>query len=359
MIVGAGPSGATAAACLARRGWRVAVVGPRPGAVARGETLAAEARSVLAGAGLWELVERLGRPCHSSWSVWGTPWPHRRDPLAGPWGPPWHVDVGRLTDALLDLAVRFGARLYPGRARVGRGGAPAAVSFELDGGQEEVTAGFLLDASGRAALGARAFGASRLTVDHQVAVTTWMRVDSPAVSTLVEATETGWWSTLADAGRLYLNYFTDPDLLPRPLALDAELRGAPHTAARVRAAGRGARPRLAVTSGSVLNRVAGCGWAAIGDAAATFDPLAGMGLHHALNSAVTAADAVHGALLGTEDGLDDYARSERDLFHEHLRARRRRYAAEGRWADRPFWRRRTRRVVPERPARRPVSLCPC
>ena len=91
---------------------------------------------------------------------------------------------------------------------------------------------------------------------------------------------------------------TDPDLLP-PGSRDAEiwfslLDGAFHTGRRLAdgAYRPASLPRVVAASGGRLEPMAGPGWAAVGDAAMCYDPLASHGLTVALASGRDVAEAV-------------------------------------------------------------------
>ena len=89
-----------------------------------------------------------------------------------------------------------------------------------------------------------------------------------------------------------------------------------------------------------LERAAGDGWLACGDAALAFDPLAAQGLFNALYTGLAAAAAIVGSLNGEAGAIEAYA-DEIDVvcaaYRGHLAAW---YGIERRWPGSPFWRRR-------------------
>ena len=89
-----------------------------------------------------------------------------------------------------------------------------------------------------------------------------------------------------------------------------------------------------------LDRSAGPGWIAAGEAAAAFDPLSSMGIGYAITSGIHAARALDAALNGYTDHLATYADDTRRHFQEFTSSRGRYYAIERRWPDAPFWSRR-------------------
>ena len=90
-------------------------------------------------------------------------------------------------------------------------------------------------------------------------------------------------------------------------------------------------PVRRVDAGSArLDRVGGDGWLAIGDAAMAVDPIASQGLMIALATGLAAG----------ETSLEDYTAFVETSWRAYARTRRACYAAEERWGNAPFWRRR-------------------
>ncbi|HZG41336.1 MAG TPA: hypothetical protein VEY93_00150, partial [Longimicrobium sp.] len=75
--------------------------------------------------------------------------------------------------------------------------------------------------------------------------------------------------------------------------------------------------------------------------ALAFDPLSSQGILTALYSAEKGAAAAYHALAGRADAQPRYAALLKSIFAGYLHGHRLAYAAERRWPDEPFWRRRT------------------
>jgi len=95
-----------------------------------------------------------------------------------------------------------------------------------------------------------------------------------------------------------------------------------------------------------LDRVAGPGWLATGDAAASFDPLSSQGIVTAL---VLGRGAGEAATMQGEPYA--YAGAVERVVAEHLAERLAYYALEDRFSTTPFWARR--RLQPQ-----PVGAAP-
>jgi flavin-dependent dehydrogenase len=350
-VIGGGPAGSAAALELARRGRAVVLLertrfdGPR-----FGETLPPEINPLLRRLGAWEAFLAT-KPLESPGTVsaWGSPSPSETDFIGNPHGGGWHVDRNAFDAMLCTLAASVGVRALAGtralrcRREADAAGGHWAIDVAHDGepGDEHarIRARFVVDATGRN--GVRLDGDdARLVDDTLVAVFLQFAHDDgpPAdLRTLVEAAPDGWWYCAAlPGGRTVTAFFVDPDFyVDAGVVLGEQLSRAPLTCARVGAA-RLVRSDVVHVSSSVRKRAAGDGWAAAGDAAASYDPLSGYGITKALSNAGALAEAV------AHDDLGAYASSVRREYDAYVAQKRSYYALERRWEDAPFWRARRR-----------------
>lgn len=364
LVAGAGPAGAALAIALKNA---LANAGPidvllvecAPPAARFGETLPGAASALLRRLGVFDAFERAGHPQSlGQASVWGSSHLDWRDAFTDPQGPGWRLDRERFDAALVDAAVSRGCRLlrpatvldlqrddnaaWPWRVRLGAGSAPA----------RDVQCRFVVDATGRRAALARRLGVARERSDALVCdglVVPQTDANDLDGFALVEAVRHGWfYSARLAGGERLIAWHGDFDLAPHGAQENASLLAA---AARTQAVSRFvnvAAPvrRIArVAAWSARSAAStGPGWAAVGDAACCFDPLSSQGLFNALYGGVRLGAAV-AAWLGTgaEAPLTGYAH-EIDAVWSAYRAHHRRYhASEPRWADQPFWQRRTQR----------------
>ncbi len=91
---------------------------------------------------------------------------------------------------------------------------------------------------------------------------------------------------------------------------------------------------------SRLDAIAGEGWFAIGDAAAAYDPLSSHGVAAAMGSGFYGGHAVADLLDGRDEARPAYLDLMQRAYGAYLDLLRERYAAERRWPEAPFWRRR-------------------
>jgi flavin-dependent dehydrogenase len=101
-----------------------------------------------------------------------------------------------------------------------------------------------------------------------------------------------------------------------------------------------APPRATDASVAHLDRVAGPGWLATGDAVASFDPLSSQGIVTAVVLGRAAGEAAT-----RPEAPYAYAAAVERLFAGHLADRLAYYSLEERFAGSPFWARRRERAL--------------
>jgi flavin-dependent dehydrogenase len=355
-VVGGGPAG-TACALTFRRYSDLRVVVLERGdysATRVGETIGPGLRPLLVYLGLWEKFIRDGhRPAHATAASWGSDEIFRQEFFFAGRGEGWHLDRRRFDRRLaLEVGEAGGTMLlkcaFRSIARARSGGWLLAAEPK-DGRQLQISARFVIDATGRAAAVARHLDARPEVVDQLVGVTGFIDFREPFQDehfALVEACAEGWWySACLPRRRMAVAFMTDAEIVRE---LDAQhvpgwrslLAATRHTRARVES---GTQPKILFVrpAGSqMLRPPAGDGWLAVGDAAAAFDPLSSMGIGHALSTGMHAARAVQGALQGDDELLNKYVKGIAKNFKQFLEIRRSFYAAEQRWTEAPFWNRR-------------------
>ena len=165
----------------------------------------------------------------------------------------------------------------------------------------------------------------------------------------LEAFESGWWyATALPGGLAVATCMTDADALPHARGqLGAfwrdSLRHAPRTAEWIGQGGTETVVRTVAADTSRLESVSGPGWVAVGDAAASYDPLSSRGIFMALTTGVAAAAMIALVLRHDRPGaLKAYSDWLRSDFSRYLDQRRGYYAAvAARWPASSFWTRRS------------------
>lgn len=311
LVAGAGPAGATIARLLALRGRRVVLVDPGTRRTERLEVIAPAACRVVEAAAIAHLLHdaSLARPCSGIRRRWGTTDMEVDDFLRRPGGKGYVVDRAPFDDALRAIAMEAGVDCVTGRVVAARReGGDVIVDVQSGAQRLPIAAGLVVDATGRPSAVARRMGARRMLSERLVAE----RRPLDALRISDRATP---WLDVDGALDAWSYQVSGPDGRREAWAIYRS---------RERA---GCSRSRADASSAILSHAAGDGWVAIGDAAASFDPVTSQGLVNALSTALVAA----GAIL-SPDGLDENAREVYSdavaaTFHHSEAGRARVYAA--------------------------------
>ncbi|MER8470460.1 hypothetical protein NKH23_13700 [Mesorhizobium sp. M1328] len=288
-IIGNGPAALVAAIALARREWKIKLITPprRRPYQPRIDVLGASALPVLLRLGLSiDEIHAVARPCPGSCSRWDTCDAHCHDYLTGPYGSAWAVDRPGLETLLQYHVAKAGIALASDKDPTVSSDNDAALTPEQHDGKWRILA--------TGAVNSRSGLKSESEYDDRlIALVMYGRVDAGGepldARLLIEAAADGWaYGIVGPGNRACLGVITDAEAL---------IGSTPHSlASRVLDATTGIA-RLA----SKLNEPVSfhtfpvrCRWLPLnvahntlrlGDAQASFDPLAGRGLWSAIRMA--------------------------------------------------------------------------
>ena len=360
VVIGSGPAGCATALALLREGIsRICIIdSANSGGVAVGETLPPEVRIVLKELGVWDNFLADGHePCLGSCSAWGSDRLGYNDFLLNPHGPGWHIDRRQFDTFLLSNVASQGIIIHKGQV-IGcvdddRNGFRLFVKG-ANKVQSAVAGRFVVDATGRRSLFARWTGAEPRLLDRLTLLYGFFDASegySSSKLTMIEATEMGWWYAAPLPNRRYAVAFaTDPEVVRhgnmfREDCWFASLLRTQHIARRLEGC-RFLGGTLVIWSApsSLLDQVAGANWLAVGDAAATYDPLSSQGIQKALETGVEAARALSSALASNAAVNPDYASFLLANFEDYKFSRNHFYRLETRWTESPFWQHRRERT---------------
>lgn len=358
VILGGGPAGTATALSLAQHDPALSIAIIEASDYERpriGETLIPIAQPLLTQLGVWERFKAESHlATYGTCSAWGSDELAENEFIYTPHNRGWHLDRRSFDAMLARAAAERGVSLYTSamlaasdeagdgnwRLNVQRQGAHAA----------RMSARFVVDATGRRAAFARRRGARKLILDHLLGVYVFFKAADEAAAadhtTLVEACELGWWYTalLPDA-RIVAACMSDADIvkqqgLKSPPQWFEQLCKTRHVRERLRHAEPLMRPAALAAYSHHLDPLTGEGWLAVGDAAATFDPLSSQGIFKALRSGVLASYAILDYFKGNRAGLARYATLLAQEYASYLKTRSEYYGRERRWPQSPFWQRR-------------------
>jgi len=342
-ICGAGPAGCALAIALARSGYSVLILEREATPAQRsGESLPPEVRVPLAALGIWEgFLAAAHLPAAGNCAFWGGDAGRHKEFLFNPYGNGWHIDRRRFDVMLQQAAERAGAILYRGARRVDvvRTAEQWRLTWRDWSDWRSGSAHFVADATGRARGLVRRLGVPVRRYDRLIGRIGFVAPQGPAeATTLIETEPQGWWySAPLPSAEHVVAFMSDPDV-SAPVTLPARI------SSRV---GNGAwKPHAAPADTACLVETAGEGWIAVGDAAASHDPLAAQGIMRALMSGLRAAEAIASAFTGGGQALARYREMQRRAFAAYLVQRRYYYRAERRWPRHTFWRSRYCEAVP-------------
>jgi len=341
LVLGDGVAAWAVSIFLARAGATVALVGRSGKSVGPsiGEYLPPE--GVLAAHAV-KIGDLLDSPAHRSSagivSLWGSDHPVASSVLDSPGGQAYCLDRRQLHADLSARGREFGVRQV-----VGTGGPRQhETSWSINTTAGPISAGLLIDASGRAAAGARAAGAKVRRTDQLVAVAR-VFTDKPCPdSRLVVASNSDGWAYVAPLthDRQVAVVLTDADCLPRGHEARAEFALARLSASSEVSHRLGNIPPgpffgLAAWS-QITEPSAGSNWVAIGDAAMGFDPIGSAGLTKALRDAKEVSQSLQQGQRGDLRSLLSTRSARFDSYQFGLVEA---YATERRHTS-PFWARR-------------------
>lgn len=210
---------------------------------------------------------------------------------------------------------------------------------------------FLVDATGRKASIARRLGAVSTRHDALIGISRFFQMDDHipySKDIQIESVREGWWySAPLPGNRLVVTLMTDAGIWRQANDWDGLLKQARQTYMRPCQAAISADKELTVRPAfsHQLDTAHGKNWLAVGDAAASFDPLSALGIGYAIHSASHAAHIINAYLeSANNEMLAHYSTAIKRQMESYLPTWRQYYAYEKRFPDAPFWTERNKNM---------------
>jgi len=359
-IVGGGPAGCATALSLLAAGVPardiVLIEGSTYARERIGESIPPDTRQLFDQLGvLQEFLAEGHAPCAGSAASWGGPQMGCNDYLFNPYGHGWHLDRRRFDAWMAEQVRARGVQFHTGLRvlRTERRQDSVRLHLGLRGKiSSELSAGFVVDATGKKAHIATAMGATSERLDELVSVSGVFRfpdgVPFPSL-TLLEAVEDGWWYLARlPRRRVAVAFATSREIFraerlaqPRPWLLSL-MRTRHLFEVLKRCEPEPDSMAVSAAPSYRLQTAVGDRWLAVGDAASAFDPISAQGIYKALQDGVRAGRAL---ARGDRVALSEYDQAVRERFATYTDQRAYFYEREQRWPQSPFWAGRQERGV--------------
>lgn len=265
----------------------------------------------------------------------------------------YQLDREKFDFKLIETAAERGATIYP-RTKCLEYEQLMDKSWKVElshltKGKFNIRAKYLVDASGRSANVCRKVGSFSKKYDALIGVGLFLKreASSKKFEQILESVELGWWyaACLPD-DRVVITFFSDADiisehkihqlnhwkaLIQQTKQIKELLKGCQALSDKLWV--RHAQTQVSDTSS--LDR-----FIAIGDAAVSFDPISSMGIGFSISSAIFAAKHITKALKEGISTLDIYQNDLVQNFNQYQQIKSKYYKEEKRWASSKFWKRR-------------------
>ncbi|WP_444998214.1 NAD(P)/FAD-dependent oxidoreductase [Aliikangiella sp. IMCC44359] len=390
-IIGAGPSGCAAAkslllshssACSSPLNFAIQLFYCDKNKIKIGETIPPAAAPILHQLELSHLLERekkclnehfsvanhytrtqqcLHLPCPGSISLWGSNQPGYNDFYFNPEGKGYHLNRCLFERDLIkniqqttnkkDVSFYHHHRLTSiSTFERNSGRKQFKLNFLVDGvEQKSFVADFVVDASGAASVFTRKIGVAKNTLDEVLSLS--VIIDCPIISnignyTLVEAVDNGWWyAARLPENKLIISFCSDQSVIKSQSLQDVTnwLQALNHTQLLKKKINLEKikshltiHPRVATST--ILSRVTGDNWLAVGDAASSYDSISSAGITKALQNGLDAGKAIFELIENdNKKAVLDYEKKIFNAFTQYLSLRHDIYRSETRFQSSPFW----------------------
>ena len=291
------------------------------------------------------------RPSYASKAYWGSDKVSTTHSIFTTEDSTFQMDRETFDFKLIEVAAERGATIFP-RTKCMKYVQLPDSAWKISAQHPEqktftIHARYLVDATGRSGNVCRMVGAPSQKYDSLVGVGLFLDRKEANFEHVLESVEMGWWyaASLPDH-KMVMTLFTDADLVSEHKLHQLDVwKKALFQTKQIRHLLSGDQVfhdslwiRSAHTQMSDVRSVER--FVAIGDAAVSFDPISSMGIGFAISSASFAAKHIVQELERGSKTIDVFQQDILKNFEQYRRIKDRYYGKERRWAESRFWKRR-------------------
>ena len=342
------------AIALRRLGFSVALIGlPYNNKITFGESLNPDIKSYLLFLNIWnDFVKDNHLKSFGNLSSWGNNIIKENNFFFHPNTYGYHIDRQKFNKMFIDAAKQHGAQyLSPLFKTIDKDSAIFKLKiFDHNNFRIIIDSKIMIDATGRARWFSLREGMYIKTFDHLCGYICFLKSQSKNDThpmTLIESSPNGWWYTALLPNKVrVVAFFTDYNLpFSKYLKTIDGWKKVLNKTQYVRKIIDDYEydiylgPYAILSNSTRLEKVSGDNWLAIGDAAATFDPLSSNGVINAIDDAIDVSNMIKKHLEKEENLFDSYNSNVVKKFNNYLHKRSFYYSKEKRWRNSLFWKR--------------------
>ena len=351
IVVGAGPAGLATSLCLSANHISHCVVDASKYAVYKaGDALPPNAKPLLKQLGILGLLDHKHHmPYYGNNSIWGSDTWHKEEFIKSLYGHGYLLDRVYFEKQLRQLVCDTNTPFYSGYQlhNVEEKVSEIEATIRSDSECLQLTAQYIVDATGRKASVCRHLGAYKKALDQQLTFSFWHQTKQQIPRQIwIEATENGWWYLSPAAnGKVNCMFFTLNGLRPQRNEMAKFLRAELIKTIQIQKIIQPVEEELidnqCMPSGtSCLEIPYGDHWLAVGDAAFSYDPISSYGITSALASGYYGAHAIASKLSGEEAAFMSYHYILQNGTMPYLQKLTNQYSMEKRWPNSYYWKNR-------------------
>lgn len=360
VIIGAGVAGCATAIALKNQNkhLKIAIIerGSSENTIRRiGETLPPQASKQFQKLGIWEAFLACNfLSSYGTSSVWGSSELYTNEYIYSPFGYGWNLDRCVFDRFMINEAQKRGVHFFfkTSCTTAFKTTSDWQLTCFENTNKKQITARFVVDASGKKAAFTNLQGISKITNDSLVGIYRFYDtiINHKALSiekgTLVETNPNGWWySATLPNNKLVIGYMTDADIaaklnLKSKASFENLLNTSVYTAKRIPKQASYSENQLVAAQSQYLTNTTGEAWLAVGDAASSYDPISSMGIYKSLVMSQFASFAILDYLNNEPVGLRKYEHIVQQDYSQYETKKTKYYAQEQRYKENTFWKRR-------------------